>query len=258
MRISKENKAWALQSQMNQGEDNPKPEYTIHTHSGLLDLFANSIREQQLTHEAEESIFLQYGTLKNYPANKTIFVKGDVADKIAFIKSGQVRAVVTNPAGDETTLFYMGKANIFGSDSLVPNPVVVVNVETITPCELYMLPAKQFLEIWHKHNFPIQELLAHYLKRISLLSDYICCSHFTNAKQRVVYFLHSYANIHGRTISLTNEQIAAITGANRISVNRILNSLAQENIVKLEYKKIIVLNEEELINIFNGLGYFLD
>ena len=171
-----------------------------------------------------ESIFLQYGTLKNYPANKTIFVKGDVADKIAFIKSGQVRAVVTNPAGDETTLFYMGKGNIFGSDSLVPNPVVVVNVETITPCELYMLPAKQFLEIWHKHNFPIQELLAHYLKRISLLSDYI----------------------------------AAITGANRISVNRILNSLAQENIVKLEYKKIIVLNEEELINIFNGLGYFLD
>ena len=82
-----------------------------------------------------ESIFLQYGTLKNYPANKTIFVKGDVADKIAFIKSGQVRAVVTNPAGDETTLFYMGKGNIFGSDSLVPNPVVVVNVETITPCQ---------------------------------------------------------------------------------------------------------------------------
>ena len=41
---------------MNQGEDNPKPEYTIHTHSGLLDLFANSIRKQQLTHEAEENM----------------------------------------------------------------------------------------------------------------------------------------------------------------------------------------------------------
>ena len=55
-RINKENKTWALQSQMNQGEDNPKPEYTIHTHSGLLDLFANSIRKQQLTHEAEENM----------------------------------------------------------------------------------------------------------------------------------------------------------------------------------------------------------
>ena len=55
-RISKENKTWALQSQMNQGEDNPKLEYTIHTHSGLLDLFANSIREQELTHEAEENM----------------------------------------------------------------------------------------------------------------------------------------------------------------------------------------------------------
>lgn len=55
-RISRENKTWALQSQMNQGEGNPKPEYTIHTHSGLLDLFANSIREQELNNEAEESM----------------------------------------------------------------------------------------------------------------------------------------------------------------------------------------------------------
>ena len=55
-RISKENKTWALQSQRNQGENNPKPEYTIHTHSGMLDLFANNIREQQFTHEAEENL----------------------------------------------------------------------------------------------------------------------------------------------------------------------------------------------------------
>ena len=96
-----------------------------------------------------------------------ILIKGDVADKIAFIKSGQVRAVVINPDGDEITLFYLSKGDMFGSDSLVPNPVVVVNVETITPCELYVLPAKQFLEIWQTHNYPIQELLAHYLKRIS-------------------------------------------------------------------------------------------
>ena len=41
---------------MNQGEGNPKPEYTIHTHSGLLDLFASSIREQEFTHEAEENM----------------------------------------------------------------------------------------------------------------------------------------------------------------------------------------------------------
>lgn len=91
-----------------------------------------------------ERIFFHYGKLKSYPPNKMILIKGDVADKIAFIKSGQVRAVVINPDGDEITLFYLGKGDMFGSDSLVPNPVVVVNVETITPCELYVLPAKQF------------------------------------------------------------------------------------------------------------------
>ena len=57
---------------------------------------------------------------------------------------------------------------------------------------------------------------------------------------------------------LTNEQIAAVTGIKRISVNRILNSFAKEGIVKLEYKKIIILDDKKLIDIFNGLGYFLN
>ncbi|WP_423780848.1 hypothetical protein [Anaerotignum faecicola] len=43
-----------------------------------------------------------------------------------------------------------------------------------------------------------------------------------------------------------------------MSVNRILNSFAQEGIVRLEYKKISILNEAKLIEIFNALGYFLD
>ena len=43
-----------------------------------------------------------------------------------------------------------------------------------------------------------------------------------------------------------------------LSVNRILNSFAQEGIVQLEYKKIIILDKSKLVEIFNALGYFLD
>ena len=205
-----------------------------------------------------ESIFIQYGTLKSYPANHIVTQKGDPAEIIVYIKSGSVRSMITNPDGDETTLFYLSKDHVFGLDSLVPNFMVVVSVQTITPCELYILTAKQFLEIWQAHNYPLQELFACYLSRVTLLSDYVCCSHFTNAKQKIAYFLHSSIVYHGNCIALTNEQIAAVTGIKRISVNRILNSFAKEGIVKLEYKKIIILNEEKLVDIFNGLGYFLN
>lgn len=205
-----------------------------------------------------ESVFLQYGTLKSYPANNIIVQKGDVAEKIAFIKSGQVRTIITNPDGDEITLFYLGKGSVFGSDSLIADPVVVVTIQTITPCEIYFLTAKQFLEIWQTHNYPIQELFTHYLKRITMLSDYICCSHFANARQKVAYFLYSSSLHYGHTITLTNEQIAAVTGVQRISVNRILNSLAQDGILQLKYKKIIILDEDKLIKVFNALGYFLN
>lgn len=213
---------------------------------------------QQPIADIFEKIFIYYGTLKTFPMNKIIFEKGSVADSIAYIKSGQVRAVVTNPEGDESTLFYLGAGDVFGSDSLISEPLRVVTVQAISPCEVYLLPSEQFLEIWQKNNYPIQELNSHYIKRIALLSDYICCSHFTNAKKKIAYFLNSYSCAHGDTISLTNEQIAAITGVSRISVNRNLNELAQENIISIKYRKIKIIDKERLLDTFDRLGYFLE
>lgn len=213
---------------------------------------------QQPITDIFEKIFICYGTLKAFPMNKIIFEKGDVADSVAYIKSGQVRAVVTNPDGDETTLFYLSAGDVFGSDSLSSVPFRVVTVQAVCPCEIYLLSSGQFSEIWQKNNYPLKELHSHYIKRIALLSDYICCSHFNSAKKKTAYFLNSYSYTHGDTITLTNEQIGTITGMTRISVNRSLNELAQENIVSIKYRKIKIIDKERLRDTFDRLGYFLE
>lgn len=59
-------------------------------------------------------------------------------------------------------------------------------------------------------------------------------------------------------VSYTNGQIADIMWINRVSVNRILNSLAKSGAVELGYKKIKILNIQRLTEIFGSIGYFID
>ena len=96
------------------------------------------------------------------------------------------------------------------------------------------------------------------VERLTLLSDYICCAHFRENNKKVAYFLNSCYMRIGETIPYTNEQIAEITGINRVSVNRILNALAKDGAVELGYKRIQIRKPQKLKEIFGTVGYFID
>ena len=104
----------------------------------------------------------------------------------------------------------------------------------------------------------VQELMRPLVERLTLLSDYICCAHFRENNKKVAYFLNSCYMRIGETIPYTNEQIAEITGINRVSVNRILNALAKDGAVELGYKRIQIRKPQKLKEIFGTVGYFID
>lgn len=70
------------------------------------------------------------------------------------------------------------------------------------------------------------------------------------------YLLYAYYKRSGPVIPYTHEQIAAITGINRISANRILNGFAKEKIISLGYRHVKILSPSKLSEIFNSIGSF--
>lgn len=216
-----------------------------------------------MPHQKESSwqireIFLKYGTRKYFSTGQILVEKGQPANLSCYIAKGQVRTFCMNTEGDHVTLFYIEPDNMICSESLVPGSLVNVSVEAITPVEMYVIPSQQFRLLWEAQGFPIEELIQSLVNRLCLLSDYICCAHFKENKQKVAYFLHSCYDRFGPVIPYTNEQIADIAGLSRVSVNRILNSFSKEGLLKLEYKKIKILDVERLSGIFNSVGYFID
>ena len=216
------------------------------------------MQKRKLITPRVREIFVRYGVRRSLQAGELLLEKGRRADWVFFLVRGQVRTFCLSPAGDEITLFYLGPDSLIGNEALMRHPHVMVSVAAIKPAEVYALPPDQFLRLWREEDLPLQDLIAHYVQRIALLSDYLCCSHFPDADKRVAYFLHTCCESSGPVIAYTHEQIAAITGISRVSVSRILSRFREAGIIAQNYRRIEVLNPGRLTSVFSELGYFLD
>lgn len=203
-------------------------------------------------------LFRQYGKLKRYNPGQLLVEKGQPAQYSCYLVGGYARTFCLNSNGDDITLFYIEPDNLICSESLLLDATVQVSVEAIAPVEMYLLPGSELLRLWTERGWGVQELMRPLVERLTLLSDYICCAHFRENNKKVAYFLNSCYMRIGETIPYTNEQIAEITGINRVSVNRILNTLAKDGVVELGYRKIRIRKPKELREIFGTVGYFID
>lgn len=216
------------------------------------------MQKRRLITPRVKEIFAKYGVKRSLEAGELLVEKGTRANRVFFLVKGQVRTFCLSPAGDEISLFYLGPDSLIGNEALMMNPHVMVSVAAITPAEVYTLPPERFLRIWKERDLPLQDLIAHYVQRIALLSDYICCSHFQDADKRVAYFLHTCCDSTGPVVAYTHEQFAAITGVSRGSVTRILGKFRKAGIISQNYRRIEVLDPQLLSGVFSSLGYFLD
>ena len=203
-------------------------------------------------------LFVKYGVRRQYRSGEVLLEKGALSAQAGFLVKGQLRTFCLGPSGDEISLFYLGPGNLFGSSALVYHAKVMVSVSAISPAEVYLLAADRFWKLWQEHGYPPQDLMAHFVRRITMLSDYICCSHFLEDDKRVAYFLHTCCASSGPSIPYTHEQIAVITGMSRVSVTRILKQFREAGILRQSYRRIEILAPQRLSEVFASLGYFLD
>ena len=210
-------------------------------------------------------LFVKYGVRRQYRSGEVLLEKGALSAQAGFLVKGQLRTFCLGPSGDEISLFYLGPGNLFGSSALVYHAKVMVSVSAISPAEGYLhIRNPKIGNTCHrqlKHSQSVDcrcDDFVRFVRRITMLSDYICCSHFLEDDKRVAYFLHTCCASSGPSIPYTHEQIAAITGMSRVSVTRILKQFREAGILRQSYRRIEILAPQRLSEVFASLGYFLD
>jgi CRP-like cAMP-binding protein len=91
-----------------------------------------------------------FPTAETFPADQTIFERGETGDRAYIIVSGEVEVMIPDALGDDVVITKMGKGDFFGEISLIHNLPRTATVRTITPTKLLRLTERSLSLLNHK------------------------------------------------------------------------------------------------------------
>lgn len=199
------------------------------------------------------------GTRVNYKPHDLIYMQEDYTNCLYLILKGRVRVFNITSAGDEITYEVLEKGRIFGESSFFQNSSRPTNVEAITDVELisvYLSDLYPYLSQSSELSIALLKLLSH---TCDYLTDLLKKAYTYDRYEKIASFLldQSIDNIDkgiiNQTIPYTHEEIATVVGLSRVTVSNVLREFVKKGYIENKYKKIIILNRNDLSDILPPL-----
>ncbi|WEK55327.1 MAG: Crp/Fnr family transcriptional regulator [Candidatus Cohnella colombiensis] len=191
---------------------------------------------------------------KTYKKGQLLFLEGDEGDELFFIVSGSV-SIYSFDKSKKVILAILRDGDYFGEMAIMkPGLMRSATAECMTQTRLYVLRQKDFqLLIENDRNIAFQ-LLEYTMDRLRVANQQIYDLTFLSVKSRILKRLHSmvkmdqlrYENEYTIPIKITHQQLAEMVGAVRETVSKVLQELAEEELIVIQDKQIHLKDLMEL------------
>jgi CRP-like cAMP-binding protein len=187
-----------------------------------------------------------------FKRNEVVFHGGDPADTLHLIVRGRFASRVTTQTGDMVTMAVQGPGEAFGELALVENGASrSTSVVALEPGETYAVGRDDFSRL--RRQYPaVNDVLVRLLaRRMRRQSELLVEALFVPAETRVLRRLCELTALYGdggesTVVPLTQEEVAALSGTSRATVNRILRAEANRGTVRLSRGRTIVLDQANI------------
>ena len=207
----------------------------------------------------EASILADELIMRKFSAGQIVFHMGDPGGLLYIITKGKVKISHSNPDGQEALLAILGPSDHFGELALLDDAPRSATAEAIEPAEMLTLHRDVFTRFLN-HNPPFaHHVLATLSSRIRHLNSQISDIFFLDLPGRLASTILYLADKHGVEtdegiridLSLTQTDLAEMTGATRVSINKALGRFRRAGWVVVEGRYFTVVDREALENIIN-------
>jgi CRP/FNR family cyclic AMP-dependent transcriptional regulator len=204
-------------------------------------LFA-SFTERQLTY------MVSAVKHRSYAPGTCILRTGDTPDGLYVLLSGRARVVHEDGQGHALIAGYIGPNEFFGELGLLDSKPCPASIQAVARCELAFVPKKTFLECIYDNASAAVFVLQKALERLSAAHEKMASLALSNVHARVARVLldNGYASPAGWRVYPGSEEIAAIVGASREMVSRVLKAMIASGAVRREKRKLIVIDRQAL------------
>ncbi|MFJ1520161.1 Crp/Fnr family transcriptional regulator [Acinetobacter sp. ABJ_C1_1] len=223
----------------------------------ILDLiYINRLRENtwfSLLPEAFQNFILEHGKQRTFEKNNYVFRAQDVFDGIYTVLEGSISLGYVDVNGNEALSAIAEPIMWFGEISLIDHEPRSHDAIALKKSIVLHIPAKPLNELlkdnpyyWYYFaRLTSQKLRYVFLEQIAIQTRSIS----QRLAQRLLFILEGYGNhliVQERQIHISQDQLANMLTVSRQTINHELNLLEKQNIIKIAFRKIEILDIEKL------------
>jgi CRP-like cAMP-binding protein len=197
---------------------------------------------------------------RRFRRGEVIFHEGDPADALHVVASGAVKIVLSSDEGDEAIIATLHPGDFFGELSLLDGSPRSATATAVEATETVSLPRDTFLEEIGRSERLRDCLLRSLAAELRRLTGHVEELHFLDLSGRLASRLARLAREadpppqatdDGRLEArlewpFTQSDLAAMIGATRQSVNRLLVDLVDRGLVRIERETLVIPDLDRL------------
>lgn len=207
----------------------------------LADLPAEDVRE-----------LLAIARRRTFDKGEVVFHRDDPAESLHLIVRGHFTARVETPVGDSVLLDVLGPGQAFGELALLlPGERRSATVSALEDGETRSVFRDDFARLQVSHPGVKDVLLRLLAEQVRRTSDRIVEAHYVDADTRVRRRLCELGEAYREgddvpVVPLTQDDLAAMAGASRATVNRVLREEEKRGAVALQRGRVTLLDVDDI------------
>lgn len=192
---------------------------------------------------------------RRFRRGEVLFHEGDPGDALFVVASGAVKVAVPSEDGEEAILATLRRGDFLGELALLDGAPRSASAVALEATETLALPREQFLALVATEPAIRDALLASLAGELRRLTTHVAELHFLDLTGRLAARLTRLAEEHGQKLPgggvrldalPTQSDLAAMIGATRQSVNKLLGEFEADGLLRMERDSIVVPDLERL------------
>ena len=184
-----------------------------------------------------------------YRRGEVVFHRFDPADTVHLITKGRFDVRVATQHGDEVALAIRGPGETLGELAVVTEAAErSATVTALEPGETLVVRGSELRRLAKQHPSLDEVLVRLLAERVAFLSDRLVEAYTVDAETRVARRVLELARVYGSTppitIPLIQDDLAALAGTSRATVNRVLRDAERRGLVELGRGRTVLLDPE--------------
>jgi CRP/FNR family transcriptional regulator, cyclic AMP receptor protein len=181
---------------------------------------------------------------RTFSRGEVVFHRDDPADSLHLVVRGRFGARVLTPLGDSVLVDVLGPGQSFGELALLlADARRTATVEALEAGETRSVRRDEFASLQREHHGVKDVLLRLLAEQLRRSTDRVVEAHHVDAETRVRRRLLDLAETYpDGVVPLTQEDIAAMAGTSRATVNRVLREEEERGTVALARARTRVLD----------------